>query len=40
MLEELVKSGTIVVTHKIAEHMLSDIFPKYLDIMAFRNIVT
>ena len=40
VLEELVNSGTIIVTHKSTEHMLTDIFTKYREIVAFRNIMT
>ena len=40
VLEELVKIGTIIVTHKSTEHMPTDIFTRSLGIVAFRNIMT
>lgn len=39
LLEELVKSGIIIVTHKSTEHILAHVFTKYLGIVVLRNIM-
>ena len=41
LLEELVKSGTVIVPHKNTEQMLTDNFTKCLEeIVAFGSIIT